>query len=114
MKRCTKCGELKPESEFYKNCQQKSGLDPQCKQCKNKVHYLYMHNRTKGNRKPKQVISKMETTTDVLGGYKISILKYAKAGEYKFNIVSTTGNSFKTNDKAKFLNKVQDLVSWLK
>lgn len=36
VKRCSKCGEDKPVSEFYKNRQTKDGLQPECKSCKNK------------------------------------------------------------------------------
>lgn len=43
MKRCTKCLEDKPRSEFYKNNSAKDGLRPQCKSCTqshNKRYYL--------------------------------------------------------------------------
>ena len=33
MKRCSKCHELKPETEFYKDCRTKDGLKCQCKKC---------------------------------------------------------------------------------
>lgn len=36
MKRCTKCGEEKPKSEFYKQKTHKDGLRSQCKKCVNK------------------------------------------------------------------------------
>jgi hypothetical protein len=35
MKKCSRCGEEKPESEFHKNSQQKSGLACACKVCEN-------------------------------------------------------------------------------
>ena len=35
MKPCSKCGEVKDESQFAKNKQQKSGLHPCCKTCRN-------------------------------------------------------------------------------
>jgi 5-methylcytosine-specific restriction endonuclease McrA len=34
-KECTKCGEVKPASRFYKCAQQSSGLRPDCKDCSN-------------------------------------------------------------------------------
>ena len=37
-KQCTKCKEVKPVSEFYKDKAKKDGLRPQCKECKKK-HY---------------------------------------------------------------------------
>lgn len=33
MKRCSKCHELKPETEFYKDKRTKDGLKCQCKKC---------------------------------------------------------------------------------
>ena len=33
MKRCSKCREIKPESEFYKDKRSKDGLKCQCKRC---------------------------------------------------------------------------------
>jgi hypothetical protein len=33
MKRCSRCGQFKPESEFYKNKQTKTGLNGHCKSC---------------------------------------------------------------------------------
>ena len=33
VKNCTKCGELKPLSEYFKCKSQKSGLQPACKKC---------------------------------------------------------------------------------
>lgn len=33
MKQCSKCHELKPESEFYKDKRTKDGLKCQCKKC---------------------------------------------------------------------------------
>ena len=32
-KRCYKCGEVKPRSEFYKDRSRSDGLDPRCKSC---------------------------------------------------------------------------------
>jgi len=41
MKRCSKCGELKPLDEFYKNATSSDGHDWKCKSCANKYHKLY-------------------------------------------------------------------------
>lgn len=48
MKRCTKCGEVKPVSEFSRNKSNKDGLEWWCKSCraKNKRKY-YEQNRSK-------------------------------------------------------------------
>ncbi len=41
MKKCTKCGIKKELVEFYKNSQQKSGLNPSCIDCKKKTYRKY-------------------------------------------------------------------------
>lgn len=43
-KRCTKCGEEKPLSEFYRNKTKKDGRNPFCKPCANKCHSVYREN----------------------------------------------------------------------
>jgi hypothetical protein len=54
VKRCTKCGEVKPLSEFYKNKRQSSGLNPSCKACKGKYYKGYLSsNREKVNARNK-------------------------------------------------------------
>jgi hypothetical protein len=40
-KRCSKCNEEKPLSEFYKNKTKKDGHNPFCKPCANAYHALY-------------------------------------------------------------------------
>lgn len=68
MKRCTKCGELKPLSEFYKDSYQKSGYRPSCKICSNKQNYEYK-NRVYGNR-----IVRWETVIEYIPDYKNSVV----------------------------------------
>lgn len=41
MKKCSKCDELKPETEFYKNSSTKDGLQPCCKTCQNEYNKVY-------------------------------------------------------------------------
>lgn len=38
MKRCSKCGQDKPKSEFYRQPNGKDGLRAECKECKDKAH----------------------------------------------------------------------------
>lgn len=55
MKKCTKCLEDKPRSEFYKDNRAKDGLRSHCKSCvqgRNKRHYL--ENKDKINERAKQ------------------------------------------------------------
>lgn len=41
-KRCTKCGETKPLTEFHKDTKRKDGLHPWCGQCKRSYAYNYV------------------------------------------------------------------------
>ena len=46
MKRCSKCGEVKPVGEFYKHKNRKDGLQSQCKQCqKEYIEKYYEENK---------------------------------------------------------------------
>jgi hypothetical protein len=40
---------------------------------------------------------------DIIGGYKIAILNYAKEGEKKFVVQSTLGELFATDSKQEFM-----------
>ena len=102
MKRCSKCGELKDESEFYKDATKKDGLSYICKSCK---YELYFKNGSGKYYKPKSK-QKPIPNFDVLGGYKISILNYTKKGEYKFNIIQINGEPFMTNNKNEFVHYI--------
>lgn len=58
-KRCPKCGQVKPFSEFYKSAASKSGLQSYCKDCAN--HFARQkkeHNTTLKNQHP--VFSQMQ------------------------------------------------------
>ena len=37
-KKCTKCGEIKPHSEFHKDKSRKDGYATSCKSCRKKYH----------------------------------------------------------------------------
>jgi hypothetical protein len=43
-KQCSRCGEIKPSSEFNTHKATKDGLNSVCKSCKNKVTTLYRDN----------------------------------------------------------------------
>jgi hypothetical protein len=51
MKKCTKCGELKPFSEFHKDKCSKDGLKSQCKKC---MKEYYENNKEKINKQQKE------------------------------------------------------------
>lgn len=46
-KRCPKCGQVKPFSEFYKSAASKSGLQSYCKDCAN--HFARQKKRAQYN-----------------------------------------------------------------
>ena len=51
MKRCTKCGEIKPFSEFHRDARTKDGLMCQCKACRHKYHEQNREKTIEYNRK---------------------------------------------------------------
>lgn len=59
MKRCSRCGQIKPDSEFHKNSASKDGLKSDCKECRKVVaHNDYLKNKEKylsGNKAWKQM-----------------------------------------------------------
>ena len=50
----------------------------------------------------------------ILGGYRITILNYAKPGEYKYQITSIAGDKFKgklkTNSPEQFLRFIERIL----
>lgn len=109
MKRCSKCKQLKPETEFYKNAIMKDGLQHQCKKCHNEYTTEYMR-KHKITNKQRQEKKDERNFNKYLGGYKISILNHIKKGEYKYVIFSTNGQSFMTNDNIDFMKKIKELT----
>lgn len=71
MKRCTKCGKLKPLSEFYRDSYQKSGYRPSCKICSKKQTHEY---RNKFHLPEVKRIVKWETVIELIPDYKNSVV----------------------------------------
>ena len=44
MKKCPRCNIVKDESEFYKNCTTKDGLETYCKDCRREYYKIYREN----------------------------------------------------------------------
>lgn len=109
MKRCPKCGETKPKSEFYKNAHMKDGLSVQCKKCHNKYSVQYMKEYKIWDRE-EQIKDDINNFNRYMGGYKMTILNYVKKGEFKYNIESTSGELIRTNDKQEFLENLKDCL----
>jgi hypothetical protein len=50
MKKCSKCSEVKPESDFYRNNKQNDGFDYYCKACKNQMNEKWKKDNPKKSR----------------------------------------------------------------
>ena len=109
MKRCPKCKELKSENDFYKNSYMKDGLSIHCKKCHNQNIYQSTKNH-KIKIKQEEIQKELDDFNYSLGGHKIIILNYAKKSEYKYIINSTSGETFKSNDKLQFIHKIKELI----
>lgn len=110
MKRCPRCGQLKSESEFYKNARMKDGLTIHCKNCHKNMCYETVKTR-KMRAKQEENQKQLDDFNYHLGGYRITILNYAKPNEYKYIITPTNRQSFMTNDNAKFISKIKELIN---
>lgn len=103
MKKCGNCGEFKPLSEFYVR---KTGkLTWACKKCSNELATKWQKNNSE---KDKQL--SIENENNIIGGYKIYILNHVKKGEFKYNVISTIGTTFKSNDVNEFHKKIKEVL----
>jgi hypothetical protein len=71
MKQCTRCKELKPLTDFYKNRSKKDGYDCCCKECAKIKQKLYYIKRIAAQNKP-------YIERDILDNEMCRILKYHK------------------------------------
>jgi hypothetical protein len=111
LKKCRICGEVLPITEFYKQESCADDYETKCKACK-KLLSKYTYKRKTVNRqtydrlrqkKKREEEEALRKAKDTLGGYKIYILNHPKDGEYSYNITSTEGLLFRTNDKKVFI-----------
>lgn len=96
---CRMCGRELPISAFPKDKGYKSGRSNQCRDCYNKQHCEALE------RKERQALADFEQK---LGGFKVSILNYAKNGEYKYTVASTKGDFFQSNSKEEFISFLKE------
>lgn len=101
MRICRCCHKELPLSAFNKDKSRKDGYYIYCRECSHK--------------KQKESISKQEERTiaradEIIGGYKISILNHASRIEKKYNVTSTNGNYYATNDKVEFFNYLRGIL----
>lgn len=108
---CKQCGKTLPLNKFpfiYSKEHKHQYRYHTCKKCQKLNYYIYMKNYRK---KQKEMDDK--TINDLCekscGGWKIYILKHYKQGEFKYNILSTTGELYHTNDFKEFLSIISVL-----
>lgn len=124
MKQCSKCGKIKPLSEFYRDEKNKDGFYGVCKKCcatRSMDYYKKNRERLRKYRQKRyrdkclgilkrerkqQQLQKTESFRAV-AGFNVYILDYYKSGEYKYNVVPTEGEVYKTNDKERFLRYLE-------
>lgn len=97
MIRCTQCHKELNESYFFPSFLKKHQY--QCKKC----HYEKWGK--KANIKYAKSLKELpiKDLDRYCGGYKIFVLNYVKAHEYKYTIKSTKGEIFQTNNLSEFL-----------
>lgn len=105
MHTCYVCNRDLPDTEFHKSRVARHNFI--CKECENRRQRGYHHNA--------QIKAQTEKANEVnfehaLGGYVIRILNHTKPFEHKFNIQSTSGESFTTDSKEQFLKKLNELI----
>ena len=113
MKECTKCHRKLPLDNFNKDTRYKNGVKSICRECTSIYNQEYSK-RKKRNEYFKKYRQKMKEenkkidlleASKILGGYRISILNYAKKGEFKYTIEKVqTNDLFRTNNKKDFLD----------
>ena len=63
MKQCSKCGQVKEESEFFKKSNRKSGFESACKECWKKYYYASTKKATQRYRlQRKELLDSLKTS----------------------------------------------------
>ena len=84
IRKCTKCFEFKPKSEFYKESDGKDGLRGQCKQCDKNRAKVYFNNNI-GLIKEKRKVQRKHSNRLVPLPYKIRRFASKEAWKVKIN-----------------------------
>ena len=113
---CSKCKKDQNIDQFHADIRYKDGYMGVCRTCRreNTRRYIQLHPEYRirmkhfqeEHRKSKQILNDADK---IIGGYKVYISNYVKSGEYKFNIVPTKGELFKTNDFSSFIRYLKNL-----
>lgn len=110
MKRCIKCGKLLDLSEFPLDRVNKDGHKGKCRKCTAEYNRKYNKQQKEKYLKIKGIITSTDKAEYLLGGIKIYILNHAGDRECKFNVVSTSGEVFNTNNREKFFEFLRGKV----
>lgn len=107
MKRCSKCGQLLPLECFSKEPTYKDGYKNICKKC----HKEYAKKYRKLQKEKREILlGKRDPDYEKhIGGYRVYVLNHTKRGEFKYNVVSTKGSVFHTNNKGDFLSFLTEI-----
>ena len=105
MIKCTLCGKELPEGEFTPSFIKRG--QHQCKKC------VYERYGKKAQKKYFNSISELEDKEfdKFCGGYVIKVLNFVRNGEFKYIISSTTGDTFRTNDKGEFYEHISKILT---
>lgn len=106
MKYCTQCKQYLEEKFFGSNKFRKDHLTRICRNCINK----YVKNkkiRTIQQENSEDIANMV--FNKVFGGYNIYILNTTRPGECKYNIISTDGMYFMSNDRKEFYKTMEEL-----
>lgn len=106
MKKCGKCHRILPLSDFWFR-KEDVYYQSYCKKC-NTISSKKYSKKTSYRKKKKDVNE--EKSNFILGGYKIYILNYCYNNEFRYNIVSTKGDVFKTCSPSEFLEKIKEVL----
>ena len=58
----------------------------------------------------KKYAEELKNAENIIGGYRIFILNHASRTEKKYNVTSTDGNYYATNDKVEFFNYLRGIL----
>lgn len=105
MIKCTICHRELPESEFTPSFLKRG--QHQCKKC------VYEKYGKKAQEKYLKSISELpeKNFDEFYGGYVIKVLNFTRKGEFKYIINSTKGDTFQTNSKDDFLDKINKILT---
>lgn len=110
---CRKCKQILPITDFYLNTGFPLGHSTDCLPCWQAKSRAYKEKARLEKWKAKQKL-KRQTLRDAdyfLGGWNIYIQNHSKENEFKFNILSTRGEIYQTDDFNNFINYLKGNIN---